>query len=161
VAGTPRNVPDHWSVQSVRTETPSMKLKSIVFFSLIAVQSLPLLAALGEAPNASGARLTRYTGYSVSEVVSVSGTVVREYISPTNVVFGVGWQGPTMPDLKQLLGTAADRVAAGANAADGTRALNITSGDLVLHSGGHMRSFRGNAYIPSLVPVGVSTDNID
>jgi len=138
-----------------------MKLKSIVFFSLIAVQSLPLLAALGSAPNATDAKVTRYVGYSVSEVVLVSGTIVREYISSNNVVFGVGWQGPTMPDLRQLLGSSANHMTTGVNAVDGSRTLNITTADLVLHSGGHMRSFSGNAYIPSLLPVGVSTDSIN
>jgi hypothetical protein len=32
------------------------------------------------------------------------GTVVREYVSPDGKVFGIAWNGPTMPDLRQLMG---------------------------------------------------------
>jgi len=138
-----------------------MKPRFIIFFCAVAMQSLPSLAALGSVPNTAGATITRLAGYSVSEVVLVSGTHVREYVSPTNVVFGVGWQGPAMPDLTQVLGRYVGQVNAGASAGDSGRALDIGTSDFVLHSAGHMRSFRGNAYVPSLVPIGVSTDNIN
>jgi len=137
----------------------TMKMKSIFFASLMAVQSLSALAALGSSPDTADATVTRQDGYSVSKVVLVSGTIVREYISPANTVFGVGWEGPTMPDLRQLLGSSSSQLAA--IVADGGRALNMATGDFVLHSGGHMRSFRGNAYIPSLVPAGVTPDAIN
>lgn len=145
-----------------------MRLKSIVFFSLIALQSTSLLAALGSAPGtglatqtATPVTVNKHVGYSVNEVTLVSGTLVREYVSAGNVVFGVVWQGPTMPDLRQLLGTSAAKVTTGANAPDSGRNLNITTSDFVLHSGGHMRSFQGDAYIPSLVPAGVTPDDIN
>lgn len=140
-------------------KTHFMKLKSIFFASLIALTSLSALAALGSSPDTADATVTRQDGYSVSMVVMVSGTVVREYISPTNTVFGVGWEGPTMPDLRQLLGSSSSQLATIVGV--GGRALNMVTGDFVLHSGGHMRFFRGNAYIPSLVPAGVSTDAIN
>lgn len=138
-----------------------MKPKSIVFFSLLAIHALPTLAALGAAPDELGTQGSRYVGYSVNDIVMVSGTVIREYISPASIVFGVGWNGPTMPDLQRVLGSSAGEVTAAANTPNSGRTLNITTGTLVLHSGGHMRFFRGNAYIPLLVPVGVSPDNIN
>jgi len=91
----------------------------------------------------------------------VSGTHVREYVSPNNVVFGIGWDGPAMPDLAQVLGRYVGQMNAGTSATGSGRALDIQTGDFVLHSAGHMRSFLGNAYVPSLVPASVSTNNIN
>jgi Protein of unknown function (DUF2844) len=34
----------------------------------------------------------------------------------------------------------------------GHRHLSIDRSDLVVHSGGHMRAFYGNAYVPALLP---------
>ena len=43
--------------------------------------------------------------YSVYEITTPYGTVVREYISPDGKVFGVAWRGPFLPDFQQILGT--------------------------------------------------------
>jgi len=43
--------------------------------------------------------------YSVHEITTPYGTVVREYVSPDGKVFGVAWRGPFLPDLQQLLGS--------------------------------------------------------
>src|SRR5215471_20618049 len=42
--------------------------------------------------------------YAVHELKTPTGTVVREYVSPAGKVFGVAWQGPFLPDFRQLLG---------------------------------------------------------
>lgn len=143
---------------------------------LLFAQSAPACAALGAAvgPAAgtdqaqadsarakASARVTSYNGYSVSEVVEPSGTTVREYIGADNVVFAVSWQGPSMPNLRQLLGSYADQYVSAASVPHpGRRAVAIQSDQLVLHSGGHMRSFAGSAYVPALLPQGVTPDNI-
>ena len=58
-----------------------------------------------------------------------------------------------MPDLEPLLGShyAAFRQAASRT---GRRrsAVVLRAEDLVVESGGHMRAFRGRAYLPGLVP---------
>ena len=42
--------------------------------------------------------------YSVHEITTPYGTVVREYVSPGGTVFGVAWRGPFFPNLQQILG---------------------------------------------------------
>src|ERR1039458_677209 len=49
-------------------------------------------------------RVAMHAGYVVHELTLASGTVVREFVGPSGVVFGVAWQGPIKPDLNQLLG---------------------------------------------------------
>lgn len=99
--------------------------------------------------------------YSVQEMQLTSGTTVREYLSPAGKVFAVVWQGPQMPDLRQLFG---DHFEAYRDAAKGGRRgrgpLRVEQPGLVVHSGGHMRGFAGRAYVPQLVPEDVSIDEI-
>ena len=40
------------------------------------------------------------------------------------------------------------------------RALRLALPDLVIESGGHMRAYRGRAYLPARVPDGVSTADL-
>ncbi|MEM4986234.1 DUF2844 domain-containing protein [Collimonas sp. H4R21] len=154
-----------------------MRFPVSVMCALLFAQSAPAFAALGAAAGpaagtvqadsvarakaSASARVTSYNGYTVSEVVEPSGTTVREYIGADNVVFAVSWQGPSMPNLQQLLGSYADQFAAAASEPhQGRRAVAIQSDQLVLRSGGHMRSFAGSAYVPALLPQGVTPDNI-
>ena len=44
------------------------------------------------------------SGYQLHEMQSPQGIRVREYASTNGIVFGVTWNGPWMPDLRQLLG---------------------------------------------------------
>jgi hypothetical protein len=151
-----------------------MRFPVSVMCALLFAQSAPAFAALGAAAGpaagtdnvarakaSASARVTSYNGYTVSEVVEPSGTTVREYIGADNVVFAVSWQGPSMPNLQQLLGSYADQFTAAASEPhQGRRAVAIQSDQLVLRSGGHMRSFAGSAYVPALLPQGVTPDNI-
>ena len=98
-------------------------------------------------------------GYSIKQLSAAGGRTVREYVSAKGLVFGVAWQGPTMPDLQQLLGSYFTQMKEAAR----TRRrrggpLVIRTKNLVLVSGGHMRSFHGIAYAPSLLPAGVSAE---
>ena len=43
-------------------------------------------------------------GYTVHEVRSET-TSIREYVSPSGIVFGIAWNGLTHPDLMPLLGS--------------------------------------------------------
>ncbi|MGB7195892.1 MAG: DUF2844 domain-containing protein [Collimonas pratensis] len=153
-----------------------MRFPVSVICALLFAQAAPAFAALGAAAGPApvngavqadsarakaSARVSNYNGYTVSETVQPSGTTVREYISPANVVFAVSWQGPDMPNLQELLGTYADQYVSAASVPHaGRRAVAIQSDQLVLHSGGHMRSFAGSAYVPSLLPQGVTPSDI-
>jgi hypothetical protein len=99
--------------------------------------------------------------YTIQEMLTASGTKVREYLSPAGQVFAVAWQGPHMPDLQQLFG---DHFATYRNATKALRKgrgpLRIEESGLVVESGGHMRGFVGRAYLPRLMPDGMAVDDI-
>lgn len=94
------------------------------------------------------------TGYTVHLITLPSGTVVREYVAPDGIVFGVAWEGPTLPDLRTMLGTAFDQYLS-ANATRRATPLAVSKSDLVIFSSGHLRAFAGHAYLPLAVPAGV------
>jgi hypothetical protein len=128
------------------------------------VTASPAAAALGGTPasiqadqasmQAAGS-VARLPQYAVYQLTTPWGTTVREYVSAAGVVFGIGWDGPSMPDLQTTLGPYfKDYVAAAAARRDrGPFAMN--DGTLVAYSGGHLRAFNGHAYLPQAVPAGV------
>jgi hypothetical protein len=97
--------------------------------------------------------------YTVHSLQSPTGTAIREYYGPNGIVFGVAWQGPWQPDLRQLFGDYFDRYQAGVQRARRARATRgrvaIDDGTLVVKIGGHQRSIAGVAYVPQLLPAGV------
>jgi hypothetical protein len=134
---------------------------------------LPALAALGgdvasvqedQAQMKGTLKTTEHTAYTVHEIKAGSGTVVREYASPAGEVFGVSWQGPFIPDMKQLLGSYFDSYSSAAQAQRtahrGRAPLNIQQTGLVVESNGHMRSYSGRAFDPGKLPQGVSANDI-
>jgi hypothetical protein len=99
--------------------------------------------------------------YTVHEIQTPSGTAVREYVSSAGTVFAVAWQGPVIPDLRQALGIYFDRYTEAAKGKHaGHRHLAIREPDLVVQSNGHMRAFSGRAYLPQLLPQGVTVEEI-
>jgi hypothetical protein len=129
----------------------------------------PAIAALGEDVSTVATDQVRISGkltvsrtqkYTVHAIEAPSGTVVREFASPAGTVFAVAWSGPTMPDLRQVLGSYFDQYVQ-AVAQRGRRGpVLIEQPGLVVQSGGHMRAFSGKAYVPVAVPQGVTTDEI-
>jgi len=105
-------------------------------------------------------RVLRPGPYTLHEMQTPTGTVVREYVSPAGMVFGVAWQGPAMPDLRQLLGSNFDRYVAAVAQRKAKGPVVVELPGLVVHSGGHMRAFAGRAYIPEALPQGVAADSI-
>lgn len=121
----------------------------------------------GDAPVRQGARsLAASSGeqvYTVSQSTLDSGTIVREYSDAAGVVFAVGWNGPTLPDLRTLLG---DKFATMTSAAAkrpkaGHSQLTVEQSDVVIVSNGHMRSFAGHAWLPSALPAGFDVNGIE
>ena len=108
-------------------------------------------------------RSTPMQRYELHEISTAGGTRVHEYTTRQGTVFAVTWQGPVPPDLRQLFGNYYDKYqsAAATQARPGMhRQLMIAAGDLVVQSTGHLRAFRGRAYVPSLVPTGVAVADI-
>jgi hypothetical protein len=137
----------------------------------VASVTLPAFAALGGdatsvdadvAKMKGQAHATPAVGYTVSQITLSTGTVVNEYVTPGGKVFAVTWKGPSVPDLQQTLGSyfsafqAAGSVPHGAN----HHQLRVQQSDFVLQTGGHMRAWRGAAYVPSLLPPNFSLDDI-
>jgi len=148
---------------------------SLIFF-LSLLQGAPAWAALGNSPSNFGTPTTQTrlaarslaatasdNVYTVSQSTLDSGTVVREYVDANGVVFAVSWTGPTLPDLRTLLGdkftvmtsNAAKRPKAGHSQ------LAVDQSDVVIVSNGHMRAFAGQAWIPSALPAGFDTSTIE
>ncbi|MGO9085961.1 MAG: DUF2844 domain-containing protein [Candidatus Sulfotelmatobacter sp.] len=109
-------------------------------------------------------RITTTWAYTIHELTSPVGTVVREYVSPGGRVFAVSWQGPFIPEMKQLLGSYFPQYSLAAQEQRerhlGRWSLNIDDSSLVVHSAGHMRAYSGQAYDPGLLPAGVSSDDL-
>ncbi len=153
------------------TSTPLRVTCSALALALLpALMPLPAWAHLGgdvasvQADTAAlraRIRTTPTVQYDVHEI-SNDGLVVHEYSTRQGQVFAVTWQGPYKPDLHQLLGSyfAAFQNAASQQHAGSHRAFALSRPDLVIESTGRMRGFRGVAYLPALVPEGVSVPQL-
>lgn len=141
--------------------------------ALLLTLSLPAFAVLGD--NAASVltdqahmkgtlRSVDNRTYVTHEITSGTETVVREFVSPAGVVFGVAWEGQFPPDLQQILGPyyqQAQQAATPEQQQSRRRApVVIETPGLVMYESGHMRSFQGHAYVPQLVPQGVQASEI-
>lgn len=141
-----------------------MKILVSVLATLL-LGCVPSWAVLGEYANSvttdqqhmhAQLRQTARQGYSIKELSRADGQTVKEYVSPAGMVFAITWKGPVMPNLRQLLGSYYGQLQQAAQNHRRRRGpLVIRSKDLVLSSGGHMRSFHGIAYVPKLWPSNV------
>ncbi|MGA2475511.1 MAG: DUF2844 domain-containing protein [Terriglobia bacterium] len=106
-------------------------------------------------------RVQAFQAYKVHQLTTANGTIVREYISPQGLVFGVTWQGPFMPNMQQLLGSYVTNLQTASPAQTHVRHLRgliVKTNDFVFVNGGHMRFWKGSAYVPSLFPSNVSAE---
>jgi Protein of unknown function (DUF2844) len=99
--------------------------------------------------------------YTIQEITT-SELVVREYES-SDTVFAVVWRGRRPPNLVSLLGSYFQEYqeAAAAAASNGPRMRGMTriqGSRVVVETGGHPGDVRGRAYIPSLLPPGVTKE---
>jgi Protein of unknown function (DUF2844) len=152
----------------------SIKSKILLVGSVFVVgTSFPAWAALGgdiasvqaDQVHMQGTRrVTTAAAYTVHEIQGASGTGVREYVSSEGKVFAVAWQGPYLPDMRQLLGSSFEQYAQAAKAQRNTRMrrgpLLIEEPGLTVEMSGHPRSFSGRAYIPGMLPQGVLAEDI-
>src|SRR5580765_2828368 len=109
-------------------------------------------------------RIVRANAYTLHELQSPTGVTVREYYAPGGTVFGVAWNGPWPPDMRQLLGSYFQQFQRANEAARSTRktrgVLVVNDGSLVVRITGHARAFSGFAYAPGLLPQGVQSSVI-
>lgn len=105
---------------------------------------------------------TALKGYKVEEVV-YEATSVREFVSPAGIVFAIAWNGYVHPELTQLLGSYWGEYAAVRQKAvrkSGSRRQKLATDNIIVEKWGHMRNLHGRAYVPALVPEGLSIDEI-
>ena len=121
-------------------------------------------AAVTTSSSYTSSSTTTFNHYTVRKTVQDNGTTISEYANSSGVVFAVAWQGHSMPDLGPLLGSYFSGFKAQADATRNTRNIgtpvNISTDTVVVHSGGRMRNFSGNAYVPALVPSGVTISDV-
>ncbi len=147
-------------------------LVPLVITAGVIIASCPAFAALGgdvssvqadQAHMNAALRIQSGQAYTVHELHQTSGTVVKEFISPSGKVFAVSWSGPFIPDLRQLMGTFFDQYSQAARSTvrrPGRAPLNIQQNGLVVQSGGHMRAFFGKAYLSDQLPQTVGPEMI-
>lgn len=102
------------------------------------------------------------SNYVMRDTTLATGTLVREYVSASGVVFAVTWDGPFLPDLKALLGKHFDTIVAESARMPraGRSHMDINRPEVVIYSGGHMRAFEGSAWIPAELPAGFTADDL-
>ncbi len=129
----------------------------------------PSVAALGGAVTKSTVQVQEQSSIvSTVQTLNVyqeklpSGTQIKEYANADGVVVAVSWSGPTLPNLKQLLGSHFEAFAnrpPSLNA--GHRNAEMKTEDLVVQSHGQMRSFAGRAWLPKLLPADFNAEQIN
>ena len=167
------------SISEPEEDTMTMKARifsglllgiSLVITIFVATQQVQ--AALGESADSvasdqkaiSAVRraMKTSTGYTVHEIRSETITV-REYVSPSGVVFGIAWNGLTYPDLTPLLGSYSSeyqKALSHAHRQPGRRHVTVKTEGVIVEKWGHMRNLQGRAYAPAMIPQGVSVDEI-
>jgi hypothetical protein len=127
-------------------------------------QAVSSAAVAHAAASGAAAAASTPSSYTVRATTLGNGTVVREYLAQDGTVFGLAWNGPQMPNLNDLLGTYFPQYLAGVQAARAVRGghgpVAVDQDGLVVHSGGHMGAFAGQAWLPQALPAGVSGSDI-
>jgi hypothetical protein len=144
---------------------------------LAAAAAVPCFASLGGAPSTFAGASTAHqaralaaagasggnAAYSVDTTTLAGGTTVREYVGADGVVFAVTWNGPFLPDLRELLGrhfaTLTSESARHPKAGRGQ--VRVAQPDVTIESGGHMRAYAGRAWINGRLPAGFDTDTLE
>ena len=146
------------------------RLGALAALCMAGVMSQPAQAALGDKVESvardrealRGSLVTRQmSSYEVHELTAGAGTTVREYVAPAGGVFAVTWSGAHPPDLKLLLGEYFSFYVAGARAHRGSHhVLSLDTPDLTLTVVRYQRKAAGQAYVPGLMPAGVSREEL-
>jgi len=102
------------------------------------------------------------SGYTVRDV-HYGRALMREFIAPTGVVFALDWKGMPEPDVKNLLGSSTDDerledllpILRRRNST-----TRISERDIIWEKSGTSRNLYGRAYVPYLVPSGVTIGDV-
>lgn len=127
-----------------------------------ALGGTPTLPASAAAPATSlkAAGASGSSSYTLRQATLPNGVTEREFLTSDGVVFGIAWNGPFQPDLRNFMGDDVfQRYAAAVQAAQGQGrrggAVAVETDGVVVQVGGHQRAFAGRAYVTSLLPAGL------
>jgi hypothetical protein len=104
-----------------------------------------------------------YQNFKIHEIGAI-GLRLREYVSKSGVVFGLAWNGISQPSLSLLLADYFDEYSktiahpAKRRLRGSSRATRGSS--IIVEKSGHLRNFFGRAYVPGLIPTGVTVNEI-
>ena len=108
-------------------------------------------------------QVTTQTSFSVHEITLPNGGSVKEYVSNQGTVFAITWRGRVHPDLHVLLGNYHSEFQTQDSQKPkvfGRGIRTVMGPNVVVEKFGHMRDVRGRAYLPSLLPSGVSVEDL-
>ncbi|MDE1183851.1 DUF2844 domain-containing protein [Paraburkholderia sp.] len=135
-----------------------------------AAQSVSATAAAVQAMQATQVTQTASPTMRVNGAVQVrattdaGGTTIDEYASADGRIFAYTWEGPTMLDLRNLLGPYYDAYRAGTDASRADlrslHANRVARDGVIVEAGGQMRSYVGRAWLPAALPPGVTPDDL-
>ncbi len=101
--------------------------------------------------------------FTVQEIKAAT-TTIREYVSPSNTIFAVAWNGLVHPPLNQIFGSYFSQYQEGRKqnpAIPGQRRSYVLHTDqLIVETWGHGRNLQGRAYLPELLPKGFPIHDI-
>jgi hypothetical protein len=129
----------------------------------------PVYAALGDPAAPVAGASTRTLAGGTADVISyvdAGGTTIDEYVATANgEIFGYAWQGPTMPNLQALLGRYAASYQTGAAELLAAQrgdlhAARVVRPDVVVETGGQMRSYVGRMWLPAALPDDVTEGDL-
>jgi hypothetical protein len=137
----------------------SALLMKMVFVLVAMLTGVSVQAGLGERGRKIVSPIEPYSVHTVES----GGNSVREYLSSDGTVFAVAWEGLSSPDLSQLFGDYYVEYAETLKKErkrKGRAPREIQASHIVVRHFGHMHAVRGVAYIPSLIPAGITPDEI-
>jgi len=104
---------------------------------------------------------TIHDGYTVQEI-RYGAAVIREYVAPSGVVFGIDWRGMVHPDAQRLLGSFTNACPEDSSwiPGQGRRKVRVEAKDDVIRKWGPPTDLHGRAYAPRLTPPGINVDKM-
>jgi hypothetical protein len=139
-----------------------MKTKFRNLLAMLVIIMCEASPAAGDSLGETGIHMTGQT-YTRVEKAMPAYTLV-EYANDHGVIFAVTWVGRVHPNLESILGVHTSKYRGMRDEHKRKRGdrghRRLMSPELVVESSGHMRTLRGRAYLPKLLPVGVSLDEI-
>jgi hypothetical protein len=153
------------SRRSINLAASVMALAALAALAASAGARAELGGQMSSQTTSASAPQTRFNGaLRVRTFIDAGSTTINEYATSTGRIVAYTWAGPTMPDLHALLGNYVDSYKTGAAAlAAGNgnlHASRVARPDVIVESGGPMRSYVGRAWLPAGLPPGVVADDL-